>query len=57
MTKQEQAKKCNYAIKVLNKVANGVEAPLAQRILACQYTIEVLCHNPDTNGPEQRDKV
>lgn len=57
MTEQEQAKKCKYAIKVLNKVANGVNVPLATRILACQYTIEVLCHNPDTNGPEQRDKL
>ncbi len=48
MTKQEQAKKCNYAIKVLNKVANGVDVPLAQRITACQYAIEVLCHTTDT---------
>lgn len=57
MTEQEQAKKCKYAIKVLDKVANGVDVPLAQRILACQYAIEVLCRNPDTDGTEQPDKL
>lgn len=57
MTEQEQAKKCKYAIKVLDKVSKGIDAQLATRILACQYAIEVLCRNPDTDGPEKTDKL
>lgn len=57
MTKQERSQKCNAIIDVLKKVAKGIEVPLAERINACENAIEVLCRNPDTNGPEQPNKL
>jgi len=50
MTDKEQVRKCKSAIKVLEKIANGIDVPFATRITACQYAIEVLCR-PDPNNP------
>ena len=52
MTTEECSNKCKYAIKVLEQVANGKNVPLAKRIDACTYAIEVLCHQDSNNTPQ-----
>ena len=51
MIAEECIKKCKFVITVLNKMIQGVEVPLQERLDACEKAIEVLCTNNSESAP------